>query len=211
MDRVRLKENAKKKIEGNKWFLWKPLVYFTLILFAVAFVIILPCCFAMDTDSDGFKAIVSIISSLFSFLETFFIFGYAKYCLNFVRGKKEDWKEPFKFGMKYFVPILLIDLLMSLNIIIGSVLLIIPGIMAALGLSFVQEVFADNQKLGVKETLKKSWDITNGYKMDLFVLGLSFLGWSILGALTCGILYIWVFPYMTVTYLLAYEELAKKK
>ena len=36
----------------------------------------------------------------------------------------------------------------------------------------------------------------NGHKMDLFLFDLSFIGWHILSALTCGILYIYVMPYM---------------
>ena len=30
--------------------------------------------------------------------------------------------------------------------------------------------------------------------------GLSFIGWAILGTLTFGILYIWLFPYMQLTF-----------
>ena len=40
----------------------------------------------------------------------------------------------------------------------------------------------------------------NGHKIDAFVLGLRFIGWGILGTLTLGILYIWLYPYMMTTY-----------
>lgn len=39
-----------------------------------------------------------------------------------------------------------------------------------------------------------------GHKLDAFVLGLSFIGWAILGTLTFGILYIWLYPYMQLTF-----------
>lgn len=211
MDRVALKTKAKKLIEGKKWYLWKPLVIFELICFLVCLCILIPVGIATDVKGSVFSGTTNALSSIISVVESVFMFGYAKYCLKFVRGKEEDWKEPFKFSAKNFIPAFVIDFLMGFNIIIGFVLLIIPGIMASLGLSFVQEVYADDQKLTVTEVLRKSWDITNGHKMDLFVLGLSFFGWFLLVGLTCGILMIWLMPYITITYMLAYEELRKKK
>ena len=207
MDRVALKEKAKKMIEGNKWFLWKPMVFFNLIVFAIAFFILLPVGIALGAENSAFVATTSIVSYIISLVEGVFMFGYAKYVLSFVRGKKEDWKEPFKLISTYFVPAILISLLYGLNVGIGTILLIVPGIMAAIGLIFVQEVFVDNQNLGVIDTLRKAWDLTNGHKMDLFVLSLSFLGWILLTPFTLGILIIWLMPYMTVTFTLAYEAL----
>ena len=49
--------------------------------------------------------------------------------------------------------------------------------------------------------------MTDGHKMELFVLDLSFIGWELLGALTCGIAYIWIQPYYTATKANAYETL----
>ena len=43
--------------------------------------------------------------------------------------------------------------------------------------------------------------------MDLFVLGLSFIGWALLCTITFGIAYIWVGPYMQATYTNAYNSL----
>ena len=50
-----------------------------------------------------------------------------------------------------------------------------------------------------------------GHKWDLFVLMLSFLGWALLGALTFGILYIWILPYMNTTLILFYDKLREAK
>ena len=47
--------------------------------------------------------------------------------------------------------------------------------------------------------------------MDLFIFGLSFIGWTILASLTLGLLYIWLMPYMIVATTLLYEELKKKQ
>ena len=55
-------------------------------------------------------------------------------------------------------------------------------------------------ELGIVETLKYSREKMQGHKLDTFVLGLSFIGWAILGTLTFGILYIWLYPYMQLTF-----------
>ena len=49
--------------------------------------------------------------------------------------------------------------------------------------------------------------MTEGHKMDLFVLGLSFIGWAFLCAITLGIASIWVGPYMQATFANAYKSL----
>ena len=209
MDREKLKSKAKKLIKGNKWYLWKPLVLYTIILFVAMVIVLLPFGIIFGTEGNKFKIVTTIVYCIGGLLETAFMFGYAKYCLDFVRGKKTEWKEPFKFGLKHFVPIILIDLLFSLNIALGYVLFIIPGIIAALGLIFIQEVYADDPSLGVVEALKKAWATTKGHKMDLFILTLSFIGWAILCEFTLGILGIWLVPYMNVTFILAYESMKK--
>ena len=43
--------------------------------------------------------------------------------------------------------------------------------------------------------------------MDLFILDLSFFGWSLLSALTLGILDVWLKPYMTATEVNFYDFL----
>jgi hypothetical protein len=46
-----------------------------------------------------------------------------------------------------------------------------------------------------KQALDESKSLTDGYKMDLFLLDLSFIGWYIVGALCLGIGTLWVEAY----------------
>jgi len=209
MERVELKEKAKEKIKGNLWYLWKPLVFFELIVFLIVFLIVLPLVIA-EVDENTINLITNIVTSVFSIIETVFMVGYAKYTLDFVRGKKQDWKAPFSFIKDHFIAVILLSLLVDLIILGGTILLIVPGIIFAIGHTFYQEVYVDNEDLKTMEVVKKSWNLTKGYKMDIFILTLSFIGWGILGVFTLGILYIWLIPYMNVTLLLFYEGLTKK-
>ena len=50
--------------------------------------------------------------------------------------------------------------------------------------------------------------MTKGYKFDLFVLNLSFIGWVFLSAITGGLVGIfWANPYMGLTHAGVYEDL----
>lgn len=208
MDRVAIKEKAKKMIVGNKWYLWKPLVFVSLIIFGITFVIGF-IVGLLNLGETTTKTIFTILEVISSFIEMAFAFGYAKYVLDFVRDKKADWKIVIDYTKEHFIPAIIVSILVALIICGCSILLVIPGIIAAVGLTFYQEVFVDNESLGAIEVIKKSWAITKGHKMDIFVFMLSFLGWIILAGFTLGILYIWLTPYMMVSLVLVYEELKK--
>ena len=65
----------------------------------------------------------------------------------------------------------------------------------------VPYIIAENSSLDKSRVFKISRKMMKGHKWEAFVLGLSFLGWNILGALTGGILNLfYVNPYMHATY-----------
>lgn len=68
-------------------------------------------------------------------------------------------------------------------------------------------ILAENKGKAALECINESKSMTNGHKMELFVLGLSFIGWALLGCITFGIAFIWVMPYMNATYANAYNSL----
>lgn len=97
------------------------------------------------------------------------------------------------------VVLVLFGLLLSAAIIMVSIYL-------AISLSQTYFVLYDNPKMKVTEVLIKSFDMMADYILEYFVLVLSFVGWMILGIFTLGILYIWLIPYMLVTFALFYDK-----
>lgn len=57
-------------------------------------------------------------------------------------------------------------------------------------------IAVDNPEIGFNEAIKESIRMMDGYKMQFFVLWLSFLLWSILVVLTLGIAGLFFQPYM---------------
>jgi uncharacterized membrane protein len=68
-------------------------------------------------------------------------------------------------------------------------------------------VIVDNPEIGAYEALKVSKKLMDGYKMKLFLLLLSFIGWALLCILTLGIGFLWLMPYIQVTLVKFYDEI----
>ena len=90
-----------------------------------------------------------------------------------------------------------------------SLLFVIPGIIKAYSYSMAPYILADNPELTANEALSKSKEIMDGHKFDLFVLQLSFFWWYMLSAITFGIAYIYVIPYVSATTANFYNSIKK--
>ena len=100
---------------------------------------------------------------------------------------------------------------MYLFTFLWTLLFIIPGIIKMLSYSMTPFILADCPNVTAKEALKLSMRMTKGYKLQLFVMFLSFTGWYILGLLTLGILHIvFVNPYLYTTYAGYYVEIKEQ-
>lgn len=95
----------------------------------------------------------------------------------------------------------------TLRIFLWSCLFIIPGIVKSYAYSQYFFILAEEPKINFEKALKTSEKITKGYKMELFMLDLSFIGWFILGSLTCGLAFFYVLPYYFLTKAHLYQYL----
>ena len=69
---------------------------------------------------------------------------------------------------------------MSIFIMLWTILLIVPGIIATLRYSQAFYILADDPSKGVMQCLKESKEMMKGNKAKLFCLELSFIGWCLL-------------------------------
>lgn len=98
----------------------------------------------------------------------------------------------------------------SLFIFLWTLLFIIPGIIKGYAYSMVPYILADNPNMDYKRALELSEEMTMGEKANLWVLDLSFIGWYLLGILTCGIGFIFLQPYVDTTKAELYIVLRRK-
>lgn len=89
----------------------------------------------------------------------------------------ENLWNPAPF-LSYFVA----SLLMTIGIVLGFILLIVPGVLLMLALFFTPYIIVDKQ-LGPIASMKRSIELTRGNRYRLFLLLLAIMGLVILGSL----------------------------
>lgn len=191
MNRAELKAEAKKQISGKIGILF----VITLIIGAISglanFILsFIPC---------GSIVMTIIVTPAFSL-------SLVRIYLNLFAGKKPEIGDAF-CGFDDFWAAFKVNFLVGLFTFLWSLLFVIPGIIKAFEYSMSMYVLAENKGKPALECIAESKKLTKGHKMELFVLGLSFIGWGLLCAITFGIAYIWVGPYMNATYANVYKSL----
>ena len=132
--------------------------------------------------------------------------GVSMFSLSLSRGENARLEQIFE-GFKNYGTVLGAYILMVLFIFLWALLLIIPGIIAGLAYSQTFYILAEDDTIGSMDALRKSKEMMNGYKWKYFCLGLRFIGWALLCILTLGIGFLWLSPYIQVSYAKFYEDL----
>jgi len=153
-------------------------------------------------SSDGLKIAINLAPLL---LGGAFALGVATFSLAIARD--EDAKLEMIFsGFKYYIKTLGLFLLMMLFILLWMLLLIVPGIIAAISYSMAFFIMRDNPDIKAMEAIDASKKMMYGYKWKYFCLGFRFIGWIILGILSLGIGFLWIAPYMSISQAKFYDD-----
>lgn len=151
--------------------------------------------------------------SLLGALATIFLIiiriGYNKIFLRINDGEKPNFSEIFK-EYPLFWKYLGVSILMPLVVLLGLILLIVPGIIWAVRFSFAPLIIVDT-KIGPIASMKESWAITAGNFWHLLgfwiVIGL----FNLLGMIVLGVGLLVSIPVSTFASIYVYRELTKAK
>ncbi len=110
-------------------------------------------------------------------------------------------------GFKNYWKALGLFFLMNLYIVLWTLLLIVPGIIAAYSYAMAYYILCDNPEIGVNEAITRSKAMMRGNKWKLFCLSCRFIGWMLLSILTCGIGYLFLMPYIQVSIAHFYDDI----
>ena len=160
-------------------------------------------------QSEGASAAQSILSILQLVANIFLIIPIGVGLNRFFeksRGVKTGFGELF-VPLKNCVNVGFTMLWMGIKVFLWSLLLIVPGIIKSYEYSMVPYILAENPSISGKRAFQISKAMTKGHKWDLFVLELSFILWIIGTVCTCGLLGIYLAPYMQATMTEAYYKL----
>jgi len=122
--------------------------------------------------------------------------GFLLFCLNVSRGAEASPGNLLDtFGI--FFKVFWLSFLSGLFIMLWSMLLVIPGIIATYRYSQALFILLDDPDKGAMQCIRESGEMMRGRKWELFVLDLSFLGWLILSAIPFVAVY--TLPYYQIT------------
>ncbi len=136
----------------------------------------------------------------------FFAVGLTRLFVGAARGETPEFGVLFSGGDR-ILPVGLCQLLLGLAVGIGMVLLIVPGIIAALGLMFGLYYCVD-RSMGPVESLRTSWDATQGQRGKLFLYGLACVGLVLLGVLACIVGILVAYPLILLGTAIIYTRLS---
>ncbi len=158
-------------------------------------------------------------------------------CTEFIKNIFKNFGRAWKIGLWMMVKILVLYLIF---IVIMIVTMILTAIAAALELTILTVIIAiflfivliafevlfiakvlsiilsqyigiDNPDYTGKQCVDKSVELMKGYRLKYIGLTLSFLGWIILSYLTFGMGFVFLIPYMQVSYVYFYEKILEEK
>ncbi|BBI30929.1 DUF975 family protein [Cohnella abietis] len=174
-----IRARARASLSGK----WTPAVLHFLLYYVVIFAI-------------GLFSLIPFIGWIASLLLTGALtYGVMAFYLALSRGEIASTETLFS-GFSRFVETFVLSLLVGIFTLLWSLLLIIPGIIAALSYSQAYFILKDNPGIGGLEAIRRSKALMVGHKGRLFVLYLTFIGWFLLAGITFGIGYLWLAPYI---------------
>ena len=177
---------ARARLDGN----WALAVATFLVYFAITFIL-------ASIPVAGWAADLLIGGPLFVGLHVF--------SLAIVRSKEASARQLFE-GFSSFANGLVAYLLIAVFTFLWMLLLIVPGIMAALSYSMTFFILADNPETDGLEAIRKSKAMMYGHRWRLCCLAGRFIGWFLVGIFTMGIGFLWIGPYVMVSVARFYDD-----
>lgn len=154
-----------------------------------------------------FSVVLAVILVIDIFLINPFSVGGKRFMIKSVEGVAQVREIAYGFDHSY-KNVVKVMFHRELRVFLWSLLLIVPGIIKMYEYYMVPYILTENPDIEYKAALQLSRDMMDGNKWKTFVLGLSFILWDILGALTLGIAEVfYVQPYRSLTYAALYCQL----
>ena len=111
-------------------------------------------------------------------LEPAFIIGLSSAALTLQRGREPHHSQLWE-GFKQYGKSLLLYYSCLIPSLLWGILFIVPGVMKWYSYSMAPFILAENPELSAEEARSMSEELTNEYKLRIFLLDLSYIGWGV--------------------------------
>ena len=185
---------------------------------------------SFDTSNEKVIAVYGITELLVCLLAIVFSLGITMVGFDAVRGKDYKWTDVFTKPFNHIDRLgylLLLTIILAVVGGIAGVLMIIPLLGFLVFIAFIVALIyyiptisiftlmlADvekNKTIDFVETIKKALELSKGNRVEFWGMVFSFIGWNLLAIVTCGILYIWLTPYMQLSIINMYRKWIKEE
>ena len=123
-----------------------------------------------------------IMDFVLSLAEAIIYTGFVIFLLNTMRGLGACYGNLLD-GFGFFFKIILLNILEGIFISLWSLLLVVPGIIAAYRYRMALYILIDDPTKSALQCIRESKAMMRGRKGELFMLDLSFIGWELLSIL----------------------------
>ena len=136
----------------------------------------------VDTLAGNSGLLSTFLTILTSLLGMVLSAGFVLYCMAIRRGERAEFLTLFD-GFSFVGKLIGLNIVMYFFITLWSMLFVVPGIIAAYRYRFALFNLYENPGISVFEALNMSKRQTYGYKSQLLMLDLSYLGWTMLASI----------------------------
>lgn len=188
MNRQKIKQEAREDVRSH----FLPWLVIAIITILISF------SQSRTQATQGFTTIEVRIRWL-EILELVFAVSFARLAIDLVTKDYIDIKNSLFNGHQWGRNILSM-FLVGLYTLLWTFLFIIPGIVKWYSYSLTPYILAENDSISANDAIAESVWLTDGYKMELFLLDLSFILWDLAAAFTFGLVAFYSVPYRKATW-----------
>jgi len=150
---------------------------------------------------------ISLLGLVIMILSLYVSIGTTKISLRVVDGESPEFLDVFR-SAKYFLRYLGASILIGLIIVLGFVLLIVPGIIWGVRYSQALNLIVDKD-MKIIDAMRKSGELTKGVKGQLILFFLVCIGVIILGAIALVVGVLVALPVVWLATVFVYRQLLK--
>jgi uncharacterized membrane protein len=198
-----LRAKARESLKGN-WLIAIGLFVVSTLIFGLPDFLL-----NWNTNPDEYS-FRDVLSLLFSLLLMPMTIGLIWAWVDLSRGEKVGFGHLATPYQTMFAKSMFVSLLQGLFLMLWTLLLIIPGIIKTFSYLLTFYILRDRPELTPLQVITESRKMMDGHKWEAFILGLTFIGWILLGIVTLGIGFLWIVPYISVTFAHFYNAIREE-
>ncbi|MBO5973312.1 MAG: DUF975 family protein, partial [Clostridia bacterium] len=214
------KYNASSAIGSNLWAVAKIMLVYDFFMSLADIV--------MDLLGLSNTVLLSAIPLSSLLLKPAFIIGLSSVALTLQRGREPDCSQ-LKKGFEHYGKSMLLYYSCLIPSLLWGILFIVPGVIKWYSYSMAPFIMAENPGFSAEEAREWSAELTREYKLRIFLLDLSFVGWGaavlilwplfktgtllylLVGLAVSLVLSLWVIPYVITSRADLYQYLKTQK